>query len=359
MAIANKINSDGIHILVNLNGYTKGGIWNEIFTLRPAPIQVSWLGYPCTSGSSFIDYFITDAICSPLEFEHMYTEKLAYMNRTVLIGNHKQLFSSMCPRIMGSTNNMNSTSTVSTMNNGEDMSLLEKSPDEWITNNTSMYSIKIHQDKFMKCYTRQMYNLPEDVIVYCNFSRLYKIDPATFVMWMTILKKVPKSVLWLLRFPEEGENNLRKYAAAHEIDESRIIFSDLEPQEDHMRRIQLADIFLDTPLWNGHKTCLDAVWAGVPIVTLPRTMFASRVAASLMTTVKCEDMIAKDENDYVLIAMRLGLDSVYLKTTKSLIWEMKSDSKLFDYESYIKEIECVYQRMCVNYNERENLIQLN
>jgi len=377
IAAADEINTDGIHILVNLNGYAKS-MWNEIFALRPAPIQVLWLGYPSTSSASFMDYLITDEVCSPPQFQHFFTEKLMYMNRSVFIGNHKHVFGDMSPRIMGSaavairTDSPTSTTVTSTttptennaidssastletsLSNG-DINMIESSSDESSTINciatTAMYTVRIQQDGSLKCYTRQMYNIPEDVIVFCNFSQLYKISASTFNMWLTILKKVPKSVLWLLRFPDDGENNLRQYTATQGVDESRVIFSDLESKEDHMRRIQLADIFLDTPLCNGHTTCLDAIWAGIPIVTMSGATFQSRIAASLLTAIGCIDMIATEEKDYIQKALRLGMDKEYLDAVKSLIWEIKSHSELFDYESYIKELECVFTNMWENFS---------
>lgn len=348
VAAANEINNDGIHILVNLNGYSNT-IRNELFALRPAPIQVSWHAYPGTSDPSFIDYIITDKVCCPPNYEKLYGEKIAYMNRTVFISDHKLLFNDMSPRVQGNAmnNTKNSISAAVSVSNG-DVGLLEDNSSESFATNTktSMYSVKLQQDGSLKCYTRLMYNLPEDAIVYCNFNQSYKIDPPTFDMWITILKKVQNSVLWLLCVPEDGEKNLRDYAAKQDLDVSRIIFSSMESKDDHMRRIQLADVFLDTPTYNGRMTCLDAIWAGIPIVTLPGVMFSSRVTASLLTTMKFTILIAKNENDYIEIAITLGLINNYLETVRSLIWKVKCDTQLFDNESYTRDLECVYTSIC-------------
>jgi len=317
--------------------------------LKPAPIQVLLHAYPGTSDPSFIDYIITDEVCCPPNYKKFYGEKIAYMNRTVFISDHKLMFDDMSPRVTGTTmnNTMNSTSATVLTSNG----YLEDNSSKSFTSNikTSMYSVKLQQDGSLKCYTRLMYNIPEDVIVYCNFNQSYKIDPPTFNMWITILKKVPNSVLWLLCVPGDGEKNLRDYAAKHDLDNSRIVFSSLECKDDHMRRIQLADVFLDTPTYNGRVTCLDAIWAGIPIVTLPGIMMPSRVTASLLTTIKCTNLIAQNENDYIEIAMKLGLDKTYLETMRSIIWKVKFDTQLFDNESYTRDLECVYTSIYNNY----------
>lgn len=340
---ANLINSDGIHILVNMNGYTKGAR-NEIFALRPAPVQVLWLGYPSTSGASFIDYLITDKVCSPPELEHFYTEKLAYLNRSVFIGDHKQMYKNLRSR----QNNVTDENTYLTNGN---IHAEDNLSNALVLNNDTdfMYSFQSLPGGNLKCFTRQMYNLPEDVTVYCNFSQLFKIDPSTFHMWAEILHNVPNSVLWLLQFPSSGEQNLKKYAETLNLDPSRIIFSSVENKEEHMLRIPLADIFLDTPLCNAHTTCLDVLWAGMPVITLPGKTLASRVAASQLTTLGFTDTIAENEEDYVKKAIQLGSNRTLLESTKSKIWSLKTESKLFDCKSYTEELEIIYQQMWRNF----------
>lgn len=128
--------------------------------------------------------------------------------------------------------------------------------------------------------SRQQYGLPEDATVFCNFNQLYKIDPATLENWVQILKRVPKSVLWLLRFPFYGEQNVQKFCLERGIDAGRVIFSNVAAKEEHVRRGQLADVCLDTPLCNGHTTGMDILWTGTPMITLPLETLASRVASS-------------------------------------------------------------------------------
>lgn len=156
--------------------------------------------------------------------------------------------------------------------------------------------------------TRQQYGLPEDAIVYCNFNQLYKIDPVTLHMWVNILKAVPNAVLWLLRFPAVGESNLQATAQQLGLPLGKIIFSNVAAKEEHVRRGQLADVCLDTPLCNGHTTSMDVLWTGTPVVTLPGETLASRVAASQLTALGSPELIARSRQEYQDIAIRLGTD---------------------------------------------------
>lgn len=255
---ADRIYADGIHILVNMNGYTKGAR-NEIFALRPAPIQVMWLGYPGTSGASYMDYIITDAVTSPVELMNQYSEKLAYMPYTYFIGDHKQMFPHLKERLIISdkSGNCNVADNVAVINATDLSPLVENTDVKEIrevinaqkpleismkiaelptttgienmiasgqvqtsvngvlvqnglattqTNNKAATGEEVPQNIVIT--TRQQYGLPDNAIVYCNFNQLYKIDPLTLQSWVTILKNVPNAVLWLLRFPAVGEPNL-------------------------------------------------------------------------------------------------------------------------------------------------------
>lgn len=257
---ADRINADGIHILVNMNGYTKGAR-NEIFALRPAPIQVMFLGYPGSSGASFMDYIITDSVTSPLELASQYSEKLAYMPYTYFIGDHKQMFPHLKERLIVADKSNGGAALADNVAviNATDLSPLVESTDvkeirEVVssamkpleismkvaelptttqidtmiasgqvqtsvngvvvqngvatnqTNNKAANGEEVVQTIVIT--TRKQYGLPDDAIVYCNFNQLYKIDPMTLQSWIAILKAVPNAVLWLLRFPAVGELNL-------------------------------------------------------------------------------------------------------------------------------------------------------
>lgn len=258
---ADKIYQDGINILVNMNGYTKGAR-NEIFALKPAPIQVMWLGYPGTSGASFMDYIVTDTVTSPMELQSQYSEKLAYMPHTYFIGDHKQMFPHLKERVILSDKTGGKIADNVAVINATDLSpLVENTEIKTIrevihanrtveishkvaelptttvietmiasgqiqtslngvvvqnglattqTNNKAATGEEVPQNIVVT--TRQQYGLPDDAVVYCNFNQLYKIDPLTLQSWVNILQNVPNSVLWLLRFPAVGETNILQTA---------------------------------------------------------------------------------------------------------------------------------------------------
>ncbi|XP_011314235.1 UDP-N-acetylglucosamine--peptide N-acetylglucosaminyltransferase 110 kDa subunit isoform X1 [Fopius arisanus] len=396
---ADRINNDGIHILVNMNGYTKGAR-NEIFALRPAPIQVMWLGYPGTSGASFMDYLITDEVTSPLELASQYSEKLAYMPHTYFIGDHKQMFPHLKERLiladkLGLKGKV--ADNVAVINATDLSPMIENTMVKEIReiivadskNKPVEISLKVAElptttpietmiasgqcqmsvngvvvqngmaptpvntktatgeevPQNIVITTRQQYGLPEDAVVYCNFNQLYKIDPLTLHMWAYILKHVPNSVLWLLRFPAVGEPNLQATAQQLGLAPGRILFSNVAAKEEHVRRGQLADVCLDTPLCNGHTTSMDVLWTGTPVVTLPGETLASRVAASQLNTLGCPELVARTRHEYQEIAVRLGTDREYLKAIRAKVWKARSESPLFNCKMYAMGMEMLYKRM--------------
>ncbi|CAF2132405.1 unnamed protein product [Rotaria magnacalcarata] len=418
---ADCIYSDGIHILVNLNGYTRGAR-NEIFALRPAPIQVMWLGYPNTSGAPFMDYLISDEITSPLALSSQYSEKLAYMPYTFFIGDHANMFSHMTEKAVIVESQQDSNSSIITtvdnrsIVNGTNLKpILERSDVKTITVKvsavddddtgetnpkkckeeviTSLVELPqatvVHQllqqghsevsingivaqngtttlqtscraatgeevPQAVLLTTRAQYGLPETAIVYCNFNQLYKVDPTTMRCWCNILKRVPNSVLWLLRFPAAGEENIIQAAKSYGIDSTRLIFSNVAPKEEHVRRGQLSDICLDTPLCNGHTTGMDVLWAGTPMVSLPLETLASRVGASLLHTIGCPELVAETYNDYENIAARLGNDPVYLKSIRAKVWSRRLTSPLFNTALYTQYLEELFIKMWDRY--KNNLL---
>jgi len=402
-----KIKSDGIDILLNMNGYTKGAR-NEIFALRPAPIQVMWLGYPGTSGADFMDYILTDDQTSPMSCVEQYSEKLAYMGRTFFIGDHAQMFSHMKRKILLSTGR--TTTAIINYEDSDDLSLLMgcmrlqmsekyRSNDEGLdcdsedvaeyaaldANHDTSLALQNMVIKGQQClqigdikivnglclpafeaqasqgeakiknavYTsRRQYGLPDDAIVYCNFNQLYKLDPNTMSAWCNILKKVPDAVIWLLRFPALGERHVHDWCwRHHNIPKERIIFSPVAAKEEHVRRGQLADVCLDTPLCNGHTTGMDVLWAGCPMVTLPLESFASRVASSQMKTLGLGELIAEDYSSYESIAIRLGRDVDYRRSIRSRLYNYRMSSRLFSVKDYASSMERVYKKMFERFND--------
>jgi len=407
---ADKIYADGIHILINMNGYTKGAR-NEIFALRPSPIQAMWLGYPGTSGASFMDYIITDNQTSPLTLANQYSEQLAYMPNTFFIGDHQRMFPHLQERIImadpdKAQNGMvqDNVSIINAVNtdpirnvaslikvtmegkhNDESVSasvtiaeLATTQPiNSMILNGqpqTNLNGINIQNglatqtnaktatgeeipDQIMVT-SRQQYGLPDDAVIYCNFNQLYKIDPGTLKMWVNILNRVPNSVLWLLRFPQVGETNIHVAAQQMGLKNGKIIFSNVAAKEEHVRRGQLADVCLDTPLCNGHTTGMDVLWAGTPMVTMPGETLASRVASSQLCTLGLPELVANSREAYENTAVRLGVDKEYRRLIRARVWQGRVDSPLFNTKLYAHDLEDLFFKMFDKFRKGEKLTHI-
>ncbi|CAK1554875.1 unnamed protein product [Leptosia nina] len=359
--VIRRIRNDGIQILVNMNGYTKGSR-NEIFALKPAPIQIMWLGYPGTSGALYMDYIVCDKTSCPVDSENDFSEKFAHMPYTYFVGDHKRMFPHLEKRYRIRTNSFNILNeNIAVINSKSDLDeylcvdkeksilfydnystieVLERviNIPKCVIENTSnskqtkvnigdvsllnglsvfKYDAKVSSgeeicDKIV-ITSRSQYGLPDDAIVYCNFNQLYKTDPSTLEMWVNVLKQVPNSVLWLVSFPVAGEPNIHKFAQNLGLAPSRIIFSRIASKEEHVRRGQLADVCLDTPLCNGHTTTMDMLWAGTPVITLPGETLASRVAASQLMALDCPELITRSRQQYKQLAIKIGTDEQYRK----------------------------------------------
>lgn len=318
-----------------MNGFPRDD-QNKILALRPAPIQVKLLGFPGTTGTKFIDYIVTDKTCSPPEAQIFYTEKFAYLNRTVFFGSHKMLYNDLSPQ--NSVNMSSAALECEAASVGAAKCDVDGEPNIA----APLCDIETQPYYTQKYWTRQMLQLPEDSIVYCYYGELVKVDEITLIMWVTILKAVPNSVLWLLRLPGDAEYNIHEFIKGHDLETTRVIFSDYDDKEGHIRRIHLADIFLDTPLYNGHLCCMDTLWAGIPIVTILGKTFATRMTASQLTAMNGAQTIARDESDYIRKAIDLGMNKSLLEEAKSNIWQSKNTSALYDFNSYAEELESAY-----------------
>ncbi|XP_021281600.1 probable UDP-N-acetylglucosamine--peptide N-acetylglucosaminyltransferase SEC [Herrania umbratica] len=293
--IAKLINEDGIQILINLNGYTKGAR-NEIFAMQPAPIQVSYMGFPGTTGANYIDYLVTDEFVSPLRYSHIYSEKLVHLPHCYFVNDYKQ------------------------------------------KNRDVLEPTCLHK--------RSDYGLPEDKFIFACFNQLYKMDPEIFNTWCNILKRVPNSALWLLRFPAAGEMRLRAYAVAQGLQPEQIIFTDVAMKHEHIRRSALADLFLDTPLCNAHTTGTDILWAGLPMVTLPLEKMATRVAGSLcLATGLGEEMIVNSMKEYEERAVSLALNRPKLQALTNKLKAARLSCPLFDTARWVRNLERSYFKM--------------
>eukprot|EP01029_Cantina_marsupialis_P031244 TRINITY_DN8906_c0_g1_i1.p1 TRINITY_DN8906_c0_g1~~TRINITY_DN8906_c0_g1_i1.p1 ORF type:complete len:1095 (+),score=304.88 TRINITY_DN8906_c0_g1_i1:527-3811(+) len=289
---------DDIDILINLNGYTKGAR-NEVFALRPARVQAMFMGFPGSSGADYMQYFVSDRVCSPPELDHLYSEKLAYMPFSYFVNDHKQSFPSV-----------------------------------------------LDIDYTQRDLERSSFGLPPSpTVVFCMFNQLYKIDPEIFAVWARILKRVPDSVLWLLQFPPSGEAHIRRAAEEHGLESQRLVFTSVTPKEQHVRRGYLADIFLDTPLCNAHTTGTDILWSGTPIVTVPGKTLASRVGASLVWALDCPELISHNLEEYEEIAVNLASDYEKLNAIRKKVQNNRTTTPLFDTFGWVKDWQKLLQRM--------------
>ena len=282
-----------IDIACDVMGFTKGNKF-QIFAEKCAPIQVSYLAFPGTTGASFIDYVIADKTLISQELKKHYSEKIIYL------------------------------------------------PDTYQVNDSTK---KISD----KVFTREELGLPEDSFVFCCFNKNYKILPNTFDIWMNLLKKVKGSVLWLLVENSTARENLKKEAAKRNIDESRIIFAKIMPLADHLARHRCADLFIDTFPYTAHTTCSDALWAGLPVVTRIGNSFASRVSASLLNAIGLPELISHSKKEFENLALELANDKDKLEKIKIKLEKNKISKSLFNTEIYTKNIESSYRTIYNRY----------
>ncbi len=292
-ASAQVIFDNEIDILVDLKGYT-GGARTEILQLRPAPVQVNYLGYPGTMGADFIDYIVSDPVISPLDHQCFYSEAIVQL------------------------------------------------PFSYQPNDTQR---KINETAF----SRADFGLPQDGFVFCSFNGSYKFTPATFDIWMRLLAAAPSSVLWLLNTSDQAEANLRREAAARGVDPARLVFSPAMESSAHLARHALADLFLDTLPINAHTTASDALWAGLPVLTVLGDSFVGRVAASLLHAVGLPEMVAPSLADYEATALALARDPKRLAALKQKLASNIAQAPLFAIEPYTRHLEAAYQGMWDRY----------
>ncbi|WP_282888981.1 UDP-N-acetylglucosamine-peptide N-acetylglucosaminyltransferase [Xanthobacter autotrophicus] len=293
-AAAELIHDDGVDILIDLKGFTARAR-TGIVLLRPAPVIVSYLGYPGTMGAGICDYLITDQFLTPAGSAPEYAEALAYMPHTY----H--------PHGRGTP--------------------VGKKP------------------------RRREAGLPDHGFVFCCFNQPYKISPEIFDIWCRLLALVPDSVLWLLDHPQAA-GNLRGEVIRRGVDARRLIFGANLPQEEHLARLQLADLMLDTAPFNAHTTASDALWAGVPLVTCPGTTFPSRVAGSILHAVGLGDLVADSLDHYFDLAFSLAIEPDRLAALKARLSDNRLVRPLFDVAAYTLGLEELYRAMVVRHRAR-------
>ncbi|SFK14936.1 O-linked N-acetylglucosamine transferase, SPINDLY family protein [Falsiroseomonas stagni] len=278
---------DGIDILVDLNGHTRGGRLG-LLARRPAPVIVNWLGFAGTMGSPFHHYIIADEAIIPPEREHFYSEAVRRLPCYQPNDRHR---------------------------------LVSATP------------------------PRSVLGLPEAGFVFCCFNGMQKITRFVFDRWMTILRATPGSVLWLIQGGAAAEAALRGHAAAAGIDPARLIFAPPLRNADHVARYAAADLFLDTWPYGAHTTASDCLWMGTPILTVPGQSFASRVCGSLVRAAGMGDFLCQDWDEYVRRAIALATDPAPLAEARARLLAGRMTSVLFDTEALVRALEGLFRGM--------------
>ena len=287
------IKENEIDILVNLNGFF-GEVRQQVFSYRPASIQVNYLGFPGTIGAEYIDYIIADKLVIPEESKIHYIENIAFLPNCYQANDDRREISD-------------------------------------------------------KNFSRKDLGLPDDVFVFACFNNNYKITPSVFDSWMRILSAVHGSVLWLIADNPDAKNNLIKEAVIRGISSSRLIFAERLALPEHLARHRQADLFLDTLPYNAHTTCSDALWAGLPVLTLKGRTFPGRVAASLLTAVGLSELITSTSEEYESLAIELALNSKKLSAIKEKLANNRLNTPLFDSKLFTKNLEAIYTKMYERY----------
>jgi len=288
-AAARRIEADGVDILVDLKGFT-GQARTQILALRPAPLQVNYLGYPGTMAAPFIDYILVDDFVVPPDQQPFFTEKLVHLPG--------------CYQV-----------------------------------NDSTRQIAAHTPSRAEC------GLPEVGFVFCCFNKSYKITPEVFEVWMRLLKNIPGSVLWLLEANRFAPANLRREAQARRVMAQRLVFAPRLPLAEHLARHRLADLFLDTWPVNAHTTASDALWAGCPVLTMAGQAFPSRVAGSLLHALGLPELITTSLQEYKEMSLRLARNADLLNDLRARLQANRKTSRLFDGGHFARNLEKAYVTM--------------
>ncbi len=285
---AQAVQAAGIDILVNLNGYF-GRPRNGVFALRAAPVQVNYLGFPATLGAPWIDYIIADRTVIPQDERRFYDEAVVWLPHSYQANDSRRA---------------------------------RPAPP-----------------------TREAAGLPTQGFVFCNFNQLYKLTPEIFAVWLRLLQNRDGSVLWLLRDNDIAMASLRRRAEAQGITAERLIFAEPLELDQHLARLALADLFLDTIPYNAHTTASDALWAGVPLLTCRGAAFAGRVATSLLKAMGLPELITENLDAYESLALALAQDAGRLTALRTKLATARDTAPLFDTSRFTRDLESAYRVM--------------
>jgi predicted O-linked N-acetylglucosamine transferase (SPINDLY family) len=287
-AVAQRMRDDGIDIAVDLKGHTRDSRM-DLLAYRPAPVQASYLGYPASSGARFIDYFIGDRITTPLAHAPNYSEHIAQL--------------------------------------------------------AGCYQPNDASRALPPCPPRAELGLPEDAVVLCCFNQTYKLSPRMLDLWAAILAEAPRAVLWMLAWNPHARENLLRELNRRGVPAQRVFFAPKLGLAGHIARLRAADLFLDTWPCNAHTTASEALWAGVPVLTVPGPTFASRVAASLVAACGLGDLACADEAHYVRFAAALANEPETLCGLKTHLERHRRELPLFDAGRLARDLDALYLRM--------------
>jgi predicted O-linked N-acetylglucosamine transferase (SPINDLY family) len=284
---ARLINENEIDILVNLNGYF-GQARLGVFSLKPTPISINYLGFPGTIGASYIDYLIADEIVIPKGSIEFYKEKVIYLPFSYQANDDRRVISN-------------------------------------------------------RTFTRSDFRLPENHFIFCCFNNNYKITPLMFATWMEILRSVSDSSLWILEDNNAAKKNLIAEAIKYSVNPDRLIFSDRITASEHLSRQKLADLFLDTLPYNAHTTASDALWTGLPLLTLKGKTFPGRVGASLLNAIGLPELVTYSYEEYANAAIALAKNPTKLAAIRAKLSQNRLDTPLFDTKLFARHIESAYK----------------
>ena len=285
--IADLSRNNNIDIAIDLTGYTANGR-NNIYCYDPAPIKINYLGYPGTMGSTCYDYIIADEIVLPKSENKNYIENIIHL------------------------------------------------PECYQPNQAKIEEI----DKIF--FTKKDLGLPEDSLVFGSLNNNYKITPHIFNSWMKILKNTKNSVLWLFQSNDSATKNINLEAQKHGIEKNRIFFAKRVSSSNHIQRLKVIDLFLDTFPYNAHTTAKQAIRMGVPVLTIKGRSFASRVASSILNSVNLQELITTNINSYTDLAIEIANNKKKLKRLKDHLSQPKVIKKLNDTKKFTKDFEKIF-----------------
>ena len=287
---AARIRAGGVDILVDLKGYTTDAR-PEILVLRPAPLQVSYLGYPGTMGSDAVDYILVDPVVVPANEQPYFSEQVVHLPDCYQVNDRRRPIAARAP-------------------------------------------------------ARSQCGLPEAALVFCCFNSAYKITAPMFDIWMRLLAGVPGSVLWLLETNVTAMANLRREAESRLAGgAARLVFAPSLPNPEHLARLAIADLFLDTLPYNAHTLASDALWCGCPVITCAGRTFAGRVAASLLRAVGLPEMATQTLAEYEALALQLSLDPDRLRAIRGKLAGHRLTTALFDSRRFTHYLESAFETM--------------